>query len=83
MLTSLREVAKDARITIRKAHLYMVSFSPGGFVTQTADYSYELGPLVMTLAKAQRLMAQTTRHFHTARLRRKGLRAGPTRIERA
>ena len=63
MLTSIREVAKDARIAIGKAHLYMVSFSSDGFVTQTANYSYELGPLVMPLAKAQRLMAQTMRHF--------------------
>jgi DNA-binding IclR family transcriptional regulator len=54
---ALKDLAKAAGMTAGKAHPYMVSFLKVGFVTQTDEGYYELGPLALQLglAKLQRI----------------------------
>ncbi|MGN1056680.1 MAG: IclR family transcriptional regulator [Comamonas sp.] len=53
----LKELAKTADMAPGKAHPYLVSFLKVGFVSQTLQGHYELGPLALQLglAKLQRL----------------------------
>lgn len=54
---ALKDLAKAAGMTAGKAHPYMVSFLNVGFVIQTEEGHYELGPLALQLglSKLQRI----------------------------